>query len=202
MVGQSCSLIAPFTRAQEEELRRVIPVIRGIRERSSVPISIDTYRSEVCCQPVVLCVLLLLSLRQSLGGVSVVLASALSSSVVNVVARCFIFRFPQVARQAVQAGANIVNDVSGACKSHYFAQEAVLANVADCWLLPTLPTLHARCWLRAAPWLAGCSSGGLYDAGMFAAVRDLCVPYVLMHLRGDPRDMQSLQHTAYTDVVA
>ncbi len=48
----------------EEELRRVIPVIRKIRQKNSVPISIDTYKS-------------------------------------------------QVAIEALNAGANIVNDISG-----------------------------------------------------------------------------------------
>lgn len=31
----------------DEEIRRVVPVIRGIREKSSIPISIDTYKSSV-----------------------------------------------------------------------------------------------------------------------------------------------------------
>ncbi|MGH8104134.1 MAG: dihydropteroate synthase [bacterium] len=35
------------TLPAQEELRRVIPVIEGIRKRSRVPISIDTYKSEV-----------------------------------------------------------------------------------------------------------------------------------------------------------
>lgn len=51
----------------EEELRRVIPVIKGIRAQSSIPISIDTTKSEV-------------------------------------------------ARQAIAAGANIVNDISAGVK--------------------------------------------------------------------------------------
>lgn len=43
-------------------------------------------------------------------------------------------------------------------------------------------------------------SGGDLDAGMFATVADLKVPYVLMHTRGTPAQMQSL--TDYDDVVA
>ena len=43
-------------------------------------------------------------------------------------------------------------------------------------------------------------AGGLYDGGMFAAVAELGVPYVLMHLRGTPRDMRQPHNTAYTDV--
>jgi dihydropteroate synthase len=36
----------------EDELKRVIPVIAGIREKSDVPISIDTYKSEVAKEAV------------------------------------------------------------------------------------------------------------------------------------------------------
>jgi len=43
-------------------------------------------------------------------------------------------------------------------------------------------------------------SGGTLDSGMFAAVAALRVPYILMHMRGTPADMQ--RHTAYGDVVA
>lgn len=43
-------------------------------------------------------------------------------------------------------------------------------------------------------------SGGALDADMFATVAALRVPYVLMHTRGTPADMQ--QHCDYTDVTA
>lgn len=43
-------------------------------------------------------------------------------------------------------------------------------------------------------------SGGTLDPEMFAAVADLKVPYVLMHMRGTPATMQSL--TDYEDVTA
>jgi dihydropteroate synthase len=43
------------------------------------------------------------------------------------------------------------------------------------------------------------SAGGL-DPEMFATVARLKVPYVLMHMRGNPRDMQN--RTDYQDVVA
>lgn len=36
---------------------------------------------------------------------------------------------------------------------------------------------------------------------MFGAVRDLGVPYVLMHLRGNPQNMQSAHNTTYTDLI-
>ncbi len=43
-------------------------------------------------------------------------------------------------------------------------------------------------------------SGGSLDNEMFDAVAELNVPYILMHMRGTPRTMQS--HTDYTDVTA
>ncbi|MDE5850184.1 MAG: dihydropteroate synthase [Muribaculaceae bacterium] len=43
-------------------------------------------------------------------------------------------------------------------------------------------------------------SGGTMDPEMFDTVADLQVPYILMHMRGTPADMQ--QHTEYGDVVA
>ncbi len=43
-------------------------------------------------------------------------------------------------------------------------------------------------------------SGGTMDDAMFDTVAELRVPYILMHMRGTPADMQ--QHTEYEDVVA
>ncbi len=43
-------------------------------------------------------------------------------------------------------------------------------------------------------------SGGSLDEEMFATVAQLRVPYILMHMRGTPRTMQTL--TDYTDVTA
>ncbi|KAL4420775.1 hypothetical protein ABPG75_010431 [Micractinium tetrahymenae] len=45
-------------------------------------------------------------------------------------------------------------------------------------------------------------SGGTLDPGMHAQVAELNVPYVLMHMRGTPQDMQQRRHTRYGDVVA
>lgn len=102
--GQSTRPGAARLSAQEE-LARVMPVIRALREdpaTSGALLSVDTFYS-------------------------------------------------QVAADAVAAGANIVNDVSG---------------------------------------------GGLDDA-MLPTVASLGVPYVLMHMRGDPTTMQSAQNTSY-----
>jgi dihydropteroate synthase len=41
-------------------------------------------------------------------------------------------------------------------------------------------------------------SGGNLDAAMFETVAQLNVPYILMHMRGTPKDMQ--QYTDYNDV--
>ncbi len=43
-------------------------------------------------------------------------------------------------------------------------------------------------------------SGGEADSKMFAVVEKLNVPYILMHMKGNPRTMQN--NTAYDDVVA
>ncbi len=79
----------------EEELKRVIPVIKGIRRYSDIPISIDTYKAEV-------------------------------------------------AKKAIDVGASIVNDVTA---------------------------------LRGDPVMA-------------EVVKDTQVPLVLMHMKGDPSNMQ------------
>lgn len=85
----------------EEELRRVLPVIRGIREKSAVAISIDTTKAEV-------------------------------------------------ARQAVEAGANIVNDISGGTKDP--SMLAVVASLSVPVRLPCLPACDklssSELWIR------------------------------------------------------
>ncbi len=43
-------------------------------------------------------------------------------------------------------------------------------------------------------------SGGEADAGMFSVVGKLNVPYIMMHMKGDPRNMQD--NPVYDDVVA
>lgn len=45
-------------------------------------------------------------------------------------------------------------------------------------------------------------SGGTLDPAMFGTVARLEVPYILMHLRGNPRTMSRPPHTEYQDVVA
>lgn len=45
-------------------------------------------------------------------------------------------------------------------------------------------------------------SGGLLDAEMHSIVGSLGVPYVIMHMRGDPSNMQLADASTYTDVTA
>ena len=42
----------------------------------------------------------------------------------------------------------------------------------------------------------------MHDICMTAQVARLGVPYILMHMRGDPRTMSSREHTTYSDVCA
>ena len=101
--GYSSRPSAAFV-SEQEELERLIPVVRSIsRAFPHAVLSIDTFRAEV-------------------------------------------------ARQSVDAGAHIINDISG----------------------------------------------GTLDSRMFETVAALQVPYILMHMRGTPQDMQS--HTDYEDV--
>lgn len=88
---------------EEEELRRVIPVVEGLREAGcAVPISVDTYRASV-------------------------------------------------AKATVKAGASIINDISG----------------------------------------------GLHDPEMLTTVARLDVPFVLMHMRGAPEEVNQKRHEQY-----
>lgn len=89
----------------EEELRRVLPVIRQISERfPKALLSIDTIHSKV-------------------------------------------------ARESIQAGAHLINDISA----------------------------------------------GRFDSDMYSMVAELQVPYVLMHMKGDPKNMQKEAH--YQDMI-
>lgn len=43
-------------------------------------------------------------------------------------------------------------------------------------------------------------SGGHLDPNMFSTIADLGVPYIMMHMRGDPSTMQNDENTAYRNV--
>ncbi|WP_025761316.1 dihydropteroate synthase [Dyadobacter tibetensis] len=58
----------------------------------------------------------------------------------------------------------------------------------------------AKSAIRSGGHMINDISGGTLDDSMFSVVGDLQVPYILMHMRGTPQDMQS--HTGYTRVAS
>jgi dihydropteroate synthase len=70
--------------------------------------------------------------------------------------------------------------------------DAILS-VDTCFSLP------ARKAVEAGADIVNDISGGQFDSAMFATVADLQVPYILMHNRALPADMQ--QHTGYDDII-
>lgn len=71
-------------------------------------------------------------------------------------------------------------------------KEAILS-VDTCYSLP------ARTAVEAGADIINDISGGQFDPAMFQTVADLQVPYILMHTRGLPGQMQ--QHTGYDDII-
>ncbi len=63
----------------------------------------------------------------------------------------------------------------------------------------TFRSVIAKAAVNAGAAMINDISGGSIDKDMFACVADLKVPYVLMHIRGTPQDMQN--HCNYKDVV-
>lgn len=106
-----------------------------------------------------------------------------------------------MAAQAVAAGADIVNDVSGGA-----LDPAMLPTVGPRSMTPLGP-----CQADSAPHQhlrsVGVPLTPQRQEPVFACahmllltplqVASLGVPYVLMHMRGDPQTMQSAQHTSY-----
>lgn len=70
--------------------------------------------------------------------------------------------------------------------------EAVIS-VDTCYSLP------ARVAIEAGADIINDIGGGQLDSQMFSTIASLQVPYILMHMRGTPADMQ--QHTGYDDIV-
>jgi len=70
--------------------------------------------------------------------------------------------------------------------------DAILS-VDTCYALP------ARAAIEAGADIINDISGGSFDEKMFPTVAELQVPYILMHNRALPAEMQ--QHTGYTDIV-
>ena len=65
--------------------------------------------------------------------------------------------------------------------------------------IDTCYSLPARRAIEAGADIINDISGGQFDDKMFSTVADLQVPYILMHNRALPSEMQ--QHTGYTDVI-
>jgi 2-amino-4-hydroxy-6-hydroxymethyldihydropteridine diphosphokinase/dihydropteroate synthase len=118
-----------------------------------------------------------------------------------------------VAAAAVQAGATLVNDVSGGALDPRMRRQVSAAAAASCMRTVTRMT--------CAPAVAACAMLSFKNARGLAKSRrppfplplppgppfrsqvtELGVPFVVMHMRGTPRDMQSSAHTAYGDVAA
>ena len=66
-------------------------------------------------------------------------------------------------------------------------------SVDTCYAMP------ARAAVEAGADIVNDISGGQFDADMYHTVSDLQVPYIMMHTRGTPDNMQ--QHTDYDDIV-
>lgn len=101
--------------------------------------------------------------------------------------------YAEVAREAVAAGAHIVNDISGGSLDPAIHQEVFM----DCRSMHYLPQSHCPPH-RPAPGPLHTSSVG--ESSLGEQVARLGVPYVLMHMRGDPGTMSSREHTTYADV--
>ncbi len=69
----------------------------------------------------------------------------------------------------------------------------VVISVDTCYSIP------ARAAIEAGADIINDIGGGTLDEAMFQTIADLQVPYVMMHMRGTPHDMQ--QMTGYDDIV-
>lgn len=79
------------------------------------------------------------------------------------------------------------------------AIEAVHAHFPDAWIsVDTFYASVARAAVAAGATLVNDISGGSIDPGMLSAVAGLKTPYVCMHLKGSPENMQ--QDPSYNDV--
>lgn len=77
--------------------------------------------------------------------------------------------------------------------------EAIVANYPDAVLsIDTFRSPVAEAAIKAGAHIINDISGGQLDADMFATVARLRVPYILMHMKGNPQTMQQLAD--YDDV--
>nr|WP_067056060.1 dihydropteroate synthase [Mucilaginibacter sp. L294] len=81
------------------------------------------------------------------------------------------------------------------------AVEAIVANYPEAILsIDTFRAGVAEAAIKAGAHIINDISGGELDENMFATVARLQVPYILMHMKGNPQTMQQLAH--YEDVFA
>jgi dihydropteroate synthase len=77
--------------------------------------------------------------------------------------------------------------------------EAIVANYPDAVLsIDTFRSAVAEAAIKAGAHIINDISGGQLDADMFATAAKLQVPYILMHMKGNPKTMQQLAD--YDDV--
>jgi dihydropteroate synthase len=77
--------------------------------------------------------------------------------------------------------------------------EAIVARFPDAFLsIDTFRAAVAEAAIKAGAHIINDISGGQLDTDMFATVARLQVPYILMHMKGDPKTMNSLAQ--YDDV--
>ena len=81
------------------------------------------------------------------------------------------------------------------------AVEAIVANYPEAVLsIDTFRAGVAEAAIKAGAHIINDISGGELDGNMFATVARLQVPYILMHMKGNPQTMQQLAH--YEDIFA
>lgn len=97
---------------------------------------------------------------------------------------------PGAAMLPPEEEARRLRDAITLLRSHF--PDAVIS-VDTCYSHP------ARVAIEAGADIINDIGGGQLDPQMFATIASLQVPYILMHMRGTPADMQ--QHTGYDDIV-
>ena len=81
-----------------------------------------------------------------------------------------------------------------------WAIQVLLRHFPQAWIsIDTFRSAVARACVDAGAVMVNDVSGGSLDERLFATVANLGVPYILMHMRGNPQTMQALTH--YDDLV-
>jgi len=119
----------------------------------------------------------------------------------------------QVAAQAMAAGASIVNDVSAGmldqvglnCLSTMSVHASSSIWTSSVYILSGTCSWPVYTPLTAWHWAAAVSANVIHSLcvhqDMLSTVAGLCMPYIMMHMRGTPSTMMLKVNTAYQDVV-